>query len=180
MLQQKTACPQGGAGASEVGAWIQAAGPRNKKTYRPAAVMNMQNMEKMKKRKGGRPAKSDPAVYSCSVNFSAEENARFLTLWEQSGVLSKSAFIKARVFSETFRVIKSDRGTLEYVAKLTAFHAQFRAVGTNYNQVVKLLHTHFSNKKALAMLYKLEKATLELAAVGQQVLALSEEFKRRW
>ncbi len=30
------------------------------------------------------------------------------------------------------------------------------------------------------MLYKLEKATLELAAVGQQVLALSEEFKRRW
>ena len=66
------------------------------------------------------------------------------------------------------------------MAKLTAFHAQFRAVGTNYNQVVKLLHTHFSNKKALAMLYKLEKATLELAAVGQQVLALSEEFKRRW
>ena len=34
-------------------------------------------------------------------------------------------------------MVKTDRGTLEYVAKLTAFHAQFRAVGTNYNQVVK-------------------------------------------
>ncbi len=27
----------------------------------------------------------------------------------------------------------TDRGTLEYVAKLTQFHAQFRAVGVNYN-----------------------------------------------
>ena len=101
-------------------------------------------------------------------------------MYEQSGLLSKAAFIKARVFGDVFRVIKTDRGTLEYVAKLTAFHAQFRAVGTNYNQVVKLLHTHFSERKALAMLYKLENTTRELAAVGQQIVALSEEFQKRW
>lgn len=130
--------------------------------------------------KGGRPAKNDPAVYRFSVNFSAVEHARFLDLYEQSGLLSKAAFIKARVFNEAFRVVKTDRGTLEYVAKLTAFHAQFRAVGTNYNQVVKELHAHFSEKKTLALLYKLERATRELAAVGQQVVSLSEEFKQRW
>lgn len=101
-------------------------------------------------------------------------------MYEQSGLLSKVAFIKARVFGDVFRVIKTDRGTLEYVAKLTQFHAQFRAVGTNYNQVVKLLHTHFSERKALAMLYKLEKATIELVAVGQRIVALSEEFRARW
>ena len=128
----------------------------------------------------GRPAKNDPAVYRFSVNFSAVEHARFLDLYEQSGLLSKAAFIKARVFNEAFRVVKTDRGTLEYVAKLTAFHAQFRAVGTNYNQVVKELHAHFSEKKTLALLYKLERATRELAAVGQQVVSLSEEFKQRW
>lgn len=50
----------------------------------------------------------------------------------------------------------------------------------NYNQVVKLLHTHFSERKALAMLYKLENATKELAAVGQRIVALSEEFQKRW
>lgn len=76
--------------------------------------------------------------------------------------------------------MKTDRGTLEYLAKLTTFHAQFRAVGVNYNQVVKELHTHFSEKKTLALLYKLEKATAELAVIGQQVIALSEEFKTRW
>ena len=104
----------------------------------------------------------------------------FFDLYEQSGLLSKAAFIKARVFNEAFRVVKTDRGTLEYVAKLTAFHAQFRAIGTNYNQVVKELHAHFSEKKTLALLYKLERATRELAAVGQQVVSLSEEFKQRW
>lgn len=35
-------------------------------------------------------------------------------------------------------------------------------------------------KKTLALLYKLERATRELAAVGQQVVSLSEEFKQRW
>lgn len=140
----------------------------------------MEKNRKPRGGKGGRPAKNDPAVYRFSVNFSAVEHGRFLDLYEQSGLLSKAAFIKARVFNEVFRVVKTDRGTLEYVAKLTAFHAQFRAVGTNYNQVVKELHAHFSEKKTLALLYKLERATRELAAVGQQVVSLSEEFKQRW
>lgn len=130
--------------------------------------------------KGGRPTKTDTADYRFSVNFTAEEHTRFLTMFETSGLQSRAAFIKARVFNDTFRVIKTDRGTLEYVAKLTQFHAQFRAIGTNYNQVVKELHTHFSEKKALDLLYKLEKITAELAAIGQQIIALSEEFRQQW
>ncbi len=133
-----------------------------------------------RKGKGGRPTKTDTADYRFSVNFTAEEYARFLTMFETSGLQSKAAFIKARVFNDTFRVIKTDRGTLEFVAKLTQFHAQFRAVGTNYNQVVKKLYTHFSEKKALALLYKLEKITAELAVIGQQIIVLSEEFRQRW
>lgn len=140
----------------------------------------MEKSNTPRKGKGGRPTKTDTADYRFSVNFTAEEYARFLTMFETSGLQSKAAFIKARVFNDTFRVIKTDRGTLEFVAKLTQFHAQFRAVGTNYNQVVKELHTHFSEKKALALLYKLEKITAELAAIGQQIIALSEEFNKRW
>lgn len=130
--------------------------------------------------KGGRPTKTDTASHCIMVRFTDEEYARFLSLFEQSGVQAKATFIKARVFGDTFRVIKTDEGTLRYVAKLTQFHSQFRAVGTNYNQVVKELHTHFSQKKALALLYKLEKITAELAAIGQQIIALSEEFRERW
>jgi len=138
------------------------------------------NKEPRKRGKGGRPTKIDTVSHPVMVRFTDVEYARFMTLFEQSGVAAKAVFIKARVFNDTFRVIKTDRGTLEYVAKLTQFHAQFRAVGTNYNQVVKELHTHFSEKKALALLYKLEKITAELAAIGQQIIALSEEFRQRW
>lgn len=130
--------------------------------------------------KGGRPAKNDTASNCVMVRFSDEEFARFLTLFEQSGVAAKAVFIKARVFDDTFRVVKTDRGTLEYVAKLTQFHAQFRAIGVNYNQIIKELHTHFSEKKALALLYKLEKITGELAAIGREIISLSEEFNKRW
>ena len=52
--------------------------------------------------------------------------------------------------------------------------------GNELQPVVKELHAHFSEKKTLALLYKLERATRELAAVGQQVVSLSEEFKQRW
>lgn len=109
----------------------------------------MEKNRKPRGGKGGRPAKNDPAVYRFSVNFSAVEHARFLDLYEQSGLLSKAAFIKARVFNEAFRVVKTDRGTLEYVAKLTAFHAQFRAVGTNYNQedLLRWMPSHYRTEK---------------------------------
>ena len=34
-------------------------------------------------------------------------------------------------------------------------HSQYRMIGNNYNQVVKELRCHFSEKKAMALLYKL-------------------------
>ena len=133
-----------------------------------------------KRSRGGRPAKTDPAIYRYSVNFNAVEHARFLSIFDQSGLLSKALFIKARVFNESFRVIKTDRGTLEYVAKLTQLHSQYRAIGVNYNQVIKELHANFSEKKALTYLYKLEKLTIELVIVNEKIVALCEEFKQRW
>jgi predicted NAD/FAD-binding protein len=130
--------------------------------------------------RGGRPAKTDTATHCVMVRFTDEQYARFLTMFEQLGVAAKATFIKARVLGDMFRVIKTDEGTLKYVAKLTQFHSQFRAVGTNYNQVVKELHIHFSQKKALVLLYKLEQLTAELYAIGKRVIELSEAFCRRW
>lgn len=108
----------------------------------------------------GRLPKSNPAVRRETVNLDEASHARFLTMFEQSGLLSKSKFIAARIFNEEFRVIRTDRATMEYVAKLTELFQQFRAIGVNYNQAVKELHIHFTEKKALALLYKLENSPL--------------------
>ena len=142
--------------------------------------MNQNANNTPKRGKGGRTPKTDPANFRYSVNFTAVEHAQFLTLFEQSGLQSKARFIAARVFNDEFRVIKTDRATMEYVTKLTSFYAQFRAVGVNYNQAVKELHTNFSEKKALALLYKLEKVTIELVEIGKKIQELSEEFREKW
>ncbi|MFV0539187.1 MAG: conjugal transfer protein MobA [Dysgonomonas sp.] len=142
--------------------------------------MNENTNSSPKRRKGGRNPKNDPANYRYSVNFTAAEHARFLTLFEESGLQSKAGFIAARVFNEEFRVIKVDRSALEYATKLTSFYAQFRSIGVNYNQVVKELHSNFSEKKALALLYKLEKITIELVEISRQIIALSERFKEQY
>jgi plasmid stabilization system protein ParE len=63
--------------------------------------------------------------------------------------------------------------------RLTTFHAQFRAIGTNYNQVTKALKSTFTEKKALAFLYKLEKATIELVTIFKQVQDLTSEFEQK-
>ena len=137
-------------------------------------------MRTEKRKKGGRIPKRDPAVYRYTVRFSEEEHNRFLSMFEKSGVSARSVFLKAHFFGVPFRVLKVDRTLVDYYTKLSDFHAQFRAIGTNYNQVVKELKSHFSEKKAMALLFKLEKLTVELAELSRQILALTNDFQQRW
>lgn len=127
--------------------------------------------------KGGRPPKENPAYRRLTVNLTDTQYADFLTMYEQSGVASLSGFIAARIFSEEFRVVKTDSSAVDFVMKLSAFYGQIRSVGVNYNQTVKQLHTTFGEKKALSLLYKLEQETIELSKIGREVLHLCEEFK---
>lgn len=139
--------------------------------------MNERN-EPCKRGKGGRPPKSDPADNCVMVRFSGKQYAEFLTMYEQSGIRSKARFILARIFGEALRVIKTDSSTLDFVMKLSALYGQIRSVGVNSNQAVKQLHSTFGEKKALALLYKLEQETIELSKIGNEVLQLCEQFKQ--
>ena len=133
----------------------------------------------MTKRNAGRPPKNERACHCCMVRFTDSEFARFLTLYEQSGVPNKAVFIKARVFNESFRVIKVDRTLLDYYQKLSSLFAQFRAIGVNYNQLVVALRSNFTEQKTMALLYKLEKLTIELAVIGGEIVELTNEFRER-
>ena len=50
---------------------------------------------------------------------------------------------------------------MDFYIKLTELYGQFRAVGVNYNQIVKILYRNFSEKKAAAYLFKLEQQTAQ-------------------
>lgn len=131
-----------------------------------------------KRNRGGRNPKLDPAINRYSVNFSSEEDMRFLKMYEHSGMTSKSAFIKVRIFGEPFHVLTFDKSQHEYFAKLSDFHAQFRMVGNNYNQTLKELKNHFSERRTAELVYKLEKYMMQLVQIMHEVIELTNRYEK--
>lgn len=130
-----------------------------------------------KKHKGGRHPKDDPATFRYSISLTAVENAKFLTLFEQSGMNAMAHFITACIFQKTITTVKIDKAAMDYYMKLTALFAQFRAIGVNYNQLIKILYSNFTEKKAAAYLYRLEKQTIELITLCRKMIELTDEFE---
>src|SRR5690554_7207314 len=136
----------------------------------------MNDNSKKQLKKTGRPLKDDPAKIRYTISFNEEEHARFLALFDKSGMQVKAHFITSCIFDKTIKSVKIDKGTVDFYMRLTSFHSQFRSVGVNYNQVVKLLYKNFSEKKAAAYLYKLEKHTAEMTALFKEIVQITEEF----
>ena len=133
-----------------------------------------------RKHKGGRKLKPDPCKHRYAISLNDKDNARFLSLVEASGMEVKAHFITACIFEKPVKVVKIDKATIDFYMRLTNFYGQFRAIGVNYNQVTKAIKNNFSEKKALAFLNQLEKATLELVAINKQVMNLTREFEEKW
>jgi len=128
--------------------------------------------------RGGRKPKKDPAIHRYSISLNDMENAQFLTLFEQSGMKVMAHFITACIFQKPIKTVKIDMDAVNYHVRLTNFYSQFRAVGVNYNQIVKILYRNFTEKKALAYLFKLEKQTAEMADLCRKVIELTREFEK--
>ena len=114
-----------------------------------------------------------------SVNFSSEEDMRFLKMYECSGMTSKSAFIKARIFGEPFHVVAFDKSQHEYYTKLSDFYARFRMVGNNYNQTLKELKSHFSERRTMVLVCKLKKYMMQLTQIMDKVIELTSEYRKK-
>ncbi len=135
----------------------------------------MEEKNRKQIKKSGRKPKIDPAVHRYSINLNAEDNAKFLALFDQSDMK-----VTACIFQKTVKTVKIDMDAIEYHEKLTRFFSQFRAIGTNYNQIVKILYRNFSEKKAGTYLFRLEKETIELVQVTKEVIRLTQEFEEKY
>ena len=139
----------------------------------------MNENSKRKQNKGGRKPKLNPSTHRHVFRLTDEENAKLLSLFEASGMPNKAKFIISLLFSKEMKSVKIDKGTVDFYMRLTSFHSQFRSVGVNYNQIVKLLYKNFSEKKAAAFLYKLERQTAEMAMLCQKIIQITEEFEAK-
>lgn len=74
-------------------------------------------------------------------------------------------------------MVTYDKSQHEYYAKLSEFHSQFRMIGNNYNQTLKGLKSHFSERRTAALVYKLEKCMIELVQIMQKVTEMTTEYR---
>lgn len=137
-------------------------------------------MEKKQGKRTGRKPKADPADYKYSFRLNAEEKGRFEKLFLDSGARDRTVFIKKSIFSEQLKVIKVDKVSMDYYIRLGEFYRQFQAIGNNYNQVVRAVRKNFGDKRAMSLLYRLEKATLELVLLNRQIMASTKEYGQKW
>lgn len=75
--------------------------------------------------------------------------------------------------------MRIDKTTHDYYNRLTSFYYQFRMIANNYNQTVKALHTNFNERRAVALLAKLQNDTAALTALCIKIINLTEELKTR-
>lgn len=137
-------------------------------------------MNKKKQSKGGRPPINDPAVHFCAFKLNSQEKLLFDRMLDKSGITDRSKYIKAVLFGREIKVVKIDKATMDYYIRLTNFYHQFQAIGNNYNQTVKAIKSNFGEKRGLQMLYRLEKATIELVVLSKQIIALTREYEQQW
>ena len=93
-------------------------------------------------------------------------NVNFVSSWQSLMQDLRSIIEQACVFDEIFHVVTFDKSHHECYTKFFAvqsgkavrseFHSQFRMVGNNYNQTQKELKSHFSERRAMALVCKLE------------------------
>jgi len=129
---------------------------------------------------GKRRLKVNPSVFRYSVNLDEVENAKFLGMFAKSGLRNKSKFIASMLLGREMKVVKIDKAGMDYYMRLTNLYVQYQAVGVNYNQIVKALKTNFGDKRAIALLGKLEKETIKLVAYSQEILRLTKEFEQKY
>lgn len=133
-----------------------------------------------KRRRGGRPCTENKAVHRYCMRLTDGENLKFLAMFEDSGLMEHSRFLKNAVFNTTLKVVKVDKAATDYYIRLTNFYRQFQSIGNNYNQTVRAVKSNFGEKRGLQMLYKLEKTTIELIVLSKKIIDLTKEFEEKW
>lgn len=144
-----------------------------------SAIPLISTMSKFSTR-GGRRPKVDPSVNRYVVRFNAEENARFLAMFDKSGADNKAAFIKHFLFQKPFKVFYFDENTRIFIDRLAGFNSLYRTIGVTYDNLVATLNQNFTEKKAMEAIAEIKKLMIRLISVSQDIAALAKEFDEAW
>ena len=130
------------------------------------------------KKRIGRPTTTDPRVHRYNFKLTTEENIRFKQMLCKAGLEhNRSRFIVKRIFAEEFVVVKRDPSKVQFITRLNDFYFQFQKLANNYNQIVKVINSHFSNIAIPHQIAALEQRMRELKAFSIKILNLAKQAK---
>lgn len=108
-----------------------------------------------------------------------KDQLRAINLYNKSGAVSKSDFVRVRILGESFKVITVDKSAVEYYRKLSDLTAQVHKIGINYNQVVRFLHITGRGTTTQTLLQELIHLTKELTALQEQTVSLTIDYRKK-
>ncbi|KAA6325653.1 hypothetical protein EZS27_025154 [termite gut metagenome] len=111
--------------------------------------MSIENAEKKKR---GRKPKANPQTHRYQFRLNSQDHERLLSMFKCSGKRSVSVFIADCMLNKHPKVVYIDKVLIDYTMLLSSFHAQFRAIKNNFNQVYRTLALNLGEKKAFEMI----------------------------
>lgn len=79
----------------------------------------MNDQKNNKRSKGGRKPKINPCNHRYVFRLDDEDNSKFLSLFEASGIDNKAKFITSVLFSKEIKTVKIDKGTVDFYMRLS-------------------------------------------------------------
>ena len=143
-------------------------------------VYNNKTEEMKKKSKAGRKPLADPATHRYDFRLNAVDSVRLENMFDLSGYKNKSHFIRDKVLKSDFKILTTDKVLGDYLILLSQMRGQFRGIGNNYNQVLRLLMEHLGRDRTLKAIYKLEKATIELIQGSKEIEKQITKLEALW
>jgi hypothetical protein len=116
-------------------------------------------------KKRGRKPKADKISYRLSVRFTDKEHRRFLSMFEHSGMKSKSKFITMHVLEKKMDVVVINKSLIDYTQSLSDLFFQFRKVGNNYDQTIRMLYANLERDEARKMEQAIRPSMMKLVTV---------------
>ncbi|PXV60114.1 hypothetical protein CLV62_13134 [Dysgonomonas alginatilytica] len=150
----------------------------NRKPVVKGAILPKKTQEEQKRGRG-RPKKDHCLKYRYMFRLNDSENEKFLEMYKQSKMKSKSSFVVDRVLNNQLKIIQINKSTIDFVMLLTQFFAQFRAIKNNYNQLFTTLVRNLGEDKARYMLKIVEKSTLEFIQSKLEIEELATKLKEQ-
>jgi hypothetical protein len=131
----------------------------------------------VEKKKHGRKPKANPQKHRYMIRLNDADSKRLLSLYEQSGKRSISAFLADCVLNNPVKTVPIDKSAIDFVMLLSAFFAQFRAIKNNFNQVYDSLVKHFGEQKALEMIQIVAQSTRKFGLLKQKIEEITMKLR---